>query len=71
MSRHQIVDFNQVAAVPCPCGVARRAFSEVADFPATVHLTEISADAWIELDGDLAPVRPGLCVQIPPGEWFA
>jgi mannose-6-phosphate isomerase-like protein (cupin superfamily) len=43
--RWQIVDFGDLAAVPCPCGTARRAFADVADFPATVHQTEISADA--------------------------
>jgi len=32
-------------AVPCPCGVARRAFAEREEFPGTVHLTQISHDA--------------------------
>jgi mannose-6-phosphate isomerase-like protein (cupin superfamily) len=44
-SRYEIADFSQIAGVPCPCGTARRAFTDVADFPATVHVTEISADA--------------------------
>ncbi|MFT5526234.1 MAG: mannose-6-phosphate isomerase-like protein (cupin superfamily) [Pirellulaceae bacterium] len=39
------VDFANVAGVPCPCGTARRAFAEVADFPGTIHVTEIAADA--------------------------
>jgi mannose-6-phosphate isomerase-like protein (cupin superfamily) len=42
---YRIVDFAQVPGVPCPCGIARRAFAEVADFPGTVHVTEIAADA--------------------------
>ena len=29
----------------CPCGPARRAFRDVADFPASVHRTKISVDA--------------------------
>lgn len=45
MSRHQIIDFDNVPAVPCPCGSAKRALGEVADFPATIHLTEIAVDA--------------------------
>ncbi|NLF73576.1 MAG: cupin [Candidatus Anammoximicrobium sp.] len=46
MSRpYELVDFSQVPGVTCPCGTARRAFQEVADFPGTVHVTEISADA--------------------------
>ncbi len=42
---YEIVDFAEIAGVPCPCGTARRAFAEVGDFPATVHVTEISQDA--------------------------
>jgi mannose-6-phosphate isomerase-like protein (cupin superfamily) len=41
----QIVSMAELPAVACPCGEARRAFHDVADYPATVHLTEISADA--------------------------
>ncbi|MFV1966070.1 MAG: cupin domain-containing protein [Pirellulaceae bacterium] len=43
----EIVDFGDVTGVPCPCGVARRAFTDVEDFPGTVHVTEISADAQV------------------------
>ena len=43
--RYELVDFAQLPGTPCPCGVARRAFGDVADFPATVHVTEISRDA--------------------------
>ncbi len=42
---YELVDFAEIQAVPCPCGMARRAFAEVADFPGTVHVTEISRDA--------------------------
>jgi mannose-6-phosphate isomerase-like protein (cupin superfamily) len=85
---YQVVDFAQVRGVACPCGIARRAFADVADFPGTVHVTEISADAKrhyhrrltetyfilecgdgaaMQLDEDLVPVRPGVCILIPPG----
>ncbi len=88
MSRYRIVDFADVPGVPCPCGTARRAFHDAPDFPATVHVTEISEDAALhyhkqltetyfflecgpqaqmQLDGDLVPVRPGMCIVIPPG----
>ena len=43
--RYHVVDFSEIPGVPCPCGTARRAFGEVAEFPGTVHLTEISVDA--------------------------
>ena len=41
----EIVDFADIQPVDCPCGQARRAFADVEDFPGTVHVTEISADA--------------------------
>src|SRR5579863_4248088 len=44
-TRYHVADFSQIAGVPCPCGTARRAFGDVAEFPATIHVTEISADA--------------------------
>lgn len=41
----EIVHFDEIEPVACPCGQARRAFAEAADFPATVHQTEITLDA--------------------------
>lgn len=43
--KYEIVDFSELDGIPCPCGTARRAFADVKDFPATVHLTEISEHA--------------------------
>jgi hypothetical protein len=43
--RYSVADFAQIAGVPCPCGTARRAFQDVPGFPATVHVTSITADA--------------------------
>jgi mannose-6-phosphate isomerase-like protein (cupin superfamily) len=43
--RYHLADFAQIPGVPCPCGTARRAFADVEEFPGTVHVTEISADA--------------------------
>lgn len=44
---YEVADFAAIEGVPCPCGTARRAFADVADFPATVHVTEISSDAQL------------------------
>lgn len=44
-SGYEIVDFGNIVGVPCPCGTARRAFGDVDDYPATVHVTEISQNA--------------------------
>lgn len=43
--RYRVVDFDHLPGVPCPCGVARRAFLDVAEFPGSIHRTEISTDA--------------------------
>ncbi len=40
-----VADFAEIPGVNCPCGVARRAFADVAELPFTVHRTEITADA--------------------------
>lgn len=42
---YEIVDFDQLDGVPCPCGVARRGLADVPDFPGTIHVTSISRDA--------------------------
>jgi mannose-6-phosphate isomerase-like protein (cupin superfamily) len=42
---YEIVDFDELSPVACPCGQARRAFLDVPDFPATIHRTEINAAA--------------------------
>ena len=44
-NRWEVVDFDALAAVPCPCGTARRALADVTDFPATLHRTEITGEA--------------------------
>ena len=86
--RFSVVDFADIPGVACPCGTARRAFADVAEFPATIHVTSISidaqlhyhkrltetyyvlecgADARMQLDDEIIPVKPGMCVMIPPG----
>ena len=42
---YTLVDFNQIAPVPCPCGQARRAFTDEPDFPGTIHRTQITVAA--------------------------
>jgi mannose-6-phosphate isomerase-like protein (cupin superfamily) len=43
--RWEIVDFDNIAGVPCPCGTSRRALVDSASFPGTIHRVDISADA--------------------------
>ena len=42
---YQVVEFDQLPGVSCPCGTARRAFADADDFPGTIHRTEITTDA--------------------------
>ena len=42
---YEVVDFQQLDGVPCPCGVARRGLADVVDFPGTIHVTSIRRDA--------------------------
>jgi mannose-6-phosphate isomerase-like protein (cupin superfamily) len=86
--RWKTADLTAIPPVPCPCGFARRAYKGVAEFPGTLHLTEITenaqrhyhktltetyvilnceADAMMELDGEMIPVRPLQSFVIPPG----
>ncbi|TWT66623.1 cupin domain-containing protein [Allorhodopirellula solitaria] len=45
MAQPQIVDLTAISPVACPCGLARRALADFAEFPGTVHLTDIEAAA--------------------------
>jgi mannose-6-phosphate isomerase-like protein (cupin superfamily) len=47
LAGYEIVDFAGIPGVPCPCGTARRAFAEVADYPGTIHVTEIAEDSQL------------------------
>jgi len=53
---YRIVDFADIPGVPCPCGTARRAFADVPEFPATFHVTEISANAALHYHKRLTEV---------------
>jgi mannose-6-phosphate isomerase-like protein (cupin superfamily) len=44
-ARWELIDFDQIPGVPCPCGTARRALADAADLPFTLHRTQIDEDA--------------------------
>lgn len=44
-ARYQVVHFDDIEGVSCPCGTARRAFADVEESPGTVHRTEITGNA--------------------------
>ena len=68
--RWKIVDFESVSGVPCPCGSAKRAFADVADYPATIHVTDISEDAQTHYHKTLTETYyilecgPDACLQL-------
>lgn len=45
MKRFAITQLDDLPGVPCPCGEARRAFGDLPEAPASVHLTTIHTDA--------------------------
>ncbi len=53
---YEVVDFPQLPAVACPCGLSQRALADVPDFPGTIHLTQIQADAQLHYHKQLTEV---------------
>jgi len=45
MANYWVADMGAIEPVACPCGLARRAFADDPDAAATLHVTDISADA--------------------------
>ncbi len=64
------VDFDEVEGIPCPCGTARRAFQDVAEYPGTIHRTEIRADSQLHYHKTLTETyyfldcKPGARMQL-------
>lgn len=66
----EIAQLDAIAAVPCPCGLARRAFTDRGDYPATVHLTQITRDAAVHYHRQQTEVyvvlecQPGAAIEL-------
>ncbi len=45
MTRYLVAQLDEIEPVPCPCGSAQRGFAVPDNTMASVHVTEISADA--------------------------
>ncbi len=45
INRPTITQLEELPAVDCPCGTARRAFADRPELPASVHLTNINRQA--------------------------
>ncbi len=44
-SSYQVVDYNLLPGIACPCGTARRGLMDVASIPYSLHVTQIEATA--------------------------
>ena len=45
--RFAVEHFAKIPAVPCPCGLSQRAFTESGDGRATFHIVDIKKDAQL------------------------
>ena len=45
MPNYAVVQVNELAAKPCPCGSAQRAFVEMPEAVASMHIVNIQVDA--------------------------
>ncbi len=78
---YELADFAEIDGVSCPCGTARRAFADVADYPGTIHVTEIASDAklhyhkrltetyyFLECDDDAQMQLDDELIPVRPGQ---
>jgi len=42
---YQVVDYNSLPGIACPCGTARRGLMDIASIPYSLHVTQIEATA--------------------------
>lgn len=47
VKKYRVADFTEISSVPCPCGMAKRAFADAEHSPGTIHVTEIADDARV------------------------
>jgi mannose-6-phosphate isomerase-like protein (cupin superfamily) len=47
MANFIATQMDEITGVPCPCGTSRRAFATEADGRASLHITDISAEARV------------------------
>lgn len=45
--RFEVTDFDDIKAVPCPCGMSRRAFAEESGRRASFHVVDIKKDSEV------------------------
>jgi len=56
MANYMIARFDEIDAIRCPCGFARRAFAVADNTTATMHVVDIEADARVHYHKKLTEV---------------
>jgi mannose-6-phosphate isomerase-like protein (cupin superfamily) len=54
--RYRVAHFDEIAAVPCPCGQSRRAFATPDNPVATIHMVDISTAARVHYHKKLTEI---------------
>lgn len=74
---YHVADFSGIEPVRCPCGWAKRAFADVPEAPASVHVVQIEEDArthyhkrmteiYVVLEGEGHLELDGVLVPVRP-----
>ena len=45
VKKFSVAQLDELESVPCPCGETRRAFTDLVDAPASMHLVTINSDS--------------------------
>ena len=75
--RYEIASFSSIEPIQCPCGHARRAFTDLPEQTASVHLVEIKTDSrvhyheqmteiYVILEGEGHMELDGECISVKP-----
>jgi mannose-6-phosphate isomerase-like protein (cupin superfamily) len=56
MANYMIAHFDEIDAVKCPCGFAKRAFAVPDNSTATVHIVDIQADSRVHYHKKLTEI---------------
>ncbi|MFC1794315.1 cupin domain-containing protein [Planctomycetota bacterium] len=56
MANYKIARFDEIDAVKCPCGVAKRAFTGPDNSTATMHIVNVQADSRVHYHKKLTEI---------------
>ncbi len=56
MANYMVARFDEIDAVKCPCGFAKRAFADPENSTATMHIVDIRADSRVHYHKKLTEI---------------